>query len=150
MISRTDRSLIVVRRVVCSYIDDPADRELDVIAAFLDDVKDAEVPTHPLHRHIESRLKSVVSVRFVFETRGCLVLAKTTHICVSVDAVLRDVCRTCGTTASTGGIGARRPARTAPAAATVYRGARMHQSITTLAGREGLRGPHNDISSTCE
>lgn len=42
--------------VVCSYIDDPADRELDVIAAFLDDVKDAEVPTHTLHRHIQSHV----------------------------------------------------------------------------------------------
>lgn len=38
--------------IIASYIDDPADRELDVITAFLEDVKDADVShthTPPWH-----------------------------------------------------------------------------------------------------
>lgn len=44
--------VVVAAPSIASYIDDPADRELDVITAFLEDVKDADVShahTPPWH-----------------------------------------------------------------------------------------------------
>jgi hypothetical protein len=85
-----------------SFIDDPSDRELDVIGAFLEDCKEVDVSQS---QRINAHYPGGIPIHLVL-LRAEFGLGSGADRC-------RCLCRMCGITANTGGTGAGRPVDTA-------------------------------------